>query len=114
MEFSSLHTLRDSENLAIEITKEEEFMAHCSNMQAWVEYKYDTALLHRSLSFPLLKKLHEVGDPIAKKVFLKEIKKRFEKGHPRTIHFLVEERFHEYLGNGWFIDQLNDPDSTSL
>ena len=37
------------------ITKEQEFWAHCSNLQAWAENDYDTRLLHSNLSFPLLK-----------------------------------------------------------
>ncbi len=46
-----------------------EFWGHCSNLQAWAEYGYDTRLLHPNLAFPLLEKLATVGDPIAKKVF---------------------------------------------
>jgi len=45
------------------------FWGHCSNLQAWYEHDYNTRLLHRNLSFPLLKRLTEVGDPLAKRVF---------------------------------------------
>ena len=38
------------------ILPEEEFMGHCSNLQAWAENQYDTTILHRALAFPLLKK----------------------------------------------------------
>ncbi|HEC41019.1 hypothetical protein LCGC14_0685730 [marine sediment metagenome] len=41
------------------ILPEEEFTAHCSNLQAWVENHYNTDLLHRNLAFPLLKILSE-------------------------------------------------------
>ena len=51
------------------ISPKEEFMGHCSNLQAWVENGYDTRILHRNLAFPLLKRLTAVGDPLAKKVF---------------------------------------------
>ncbi|MHA1436845.1 MAG: hypothetical protein ACTSPD_04670 [Promethearchaeota archaeon] len=50
------------------LSPEEEFWGHCSNLQAWAENDYDTRLLHRSLAFPLLKKLVDVGDPTAKRV----------------------------------------------
>jgi hypothetical protein len=62
------------------ITKEQEFWAHCSNLQAWAENDYNTRLLHSNLSFPLLKKLTEVGDEKARKVFKEEIGKRFVHG----------------------------------
>ena len=51
--------------VTIDIPPEIEFTAHCSNLQAWAEYDYDTRLLHRSLAFPLLKKLTQMGDPLA-------------------------------------------------
>lgn len=111
MEFSSHHAIRDTERTTIDITPEEEFQCHCSNMQVWAEHDYDTNLLHRSLSFPLLKMLSKEGDPVARKVFPNEIKKRLQEDHPRTITFLLEEKYDEHLREGWFIDQMNDPNS---
>ncbi|MHA1461110.1 MAG: hypothetical protein ACTSO8_06470, partial [Promethearchaeota archaeon] len=111
MEFSNLHRVKDSHETTVGITAEEEFTAHCSSLQAFAENNYDTKLLHRSISFPLLKKLYEVGDPIAQKIFVSELKKRCENGHPRTILFLIEDNYLSYLGDNWFVDQLNDPDS---
>lgn len=35
------------------ISPEEEFWAHCSNLQSWYENKYDTRLLHSNLAFAL-------------------------------------------------------------
>jgi len=86
---------RDRELL--EITSEAEFWAHCSNLQVWAEYNYDTRLLHSSLSFPLLKKLTEVGDQYAKSVFREEIAKRLESGYWPVIEFLTQEGYIEYL-----------------
>ena len=74
-----------------------EFWGHCSNMQAWAEYNYDTRLLHRNLAFPLLKKLVEVGDPIAKKVFKEEIAKRYASGHPSVMEYLKDEGYLNHL-----------------
>ena len=59
-----------------EIDPKTEFWGHCSNLQVWVENNYDTRLIHRNLSFPLLKKLTEVGDPTARRHFKEEIAKR--------------------------------------
>ncbi|MFW9894332.1 MAG: hypothetical protein ACFFD7_00845 [Candidatus Thorarchaeota archaeon] len=81
----------------IEISPEEEFMGHCSNLQAWVENNYDTRLIHYNLAFPLLKKLTEAGDPQAKKIFKEEIAKRYNSGFPSVVKYLEEEGYLEYL-----------------
>lgn len=79
------------------ILAEVEFWGHCSNLQVWAEYDYDTRILHSNLAFPLLKKLTEVGDPQAKKVFREEIAKRLSSGFPPVIEFLTEEGYVKYL-----------------
>jgi len=73
----------------------EEFKGHCSNLQAWVEYDYDTRLLHRNLAFPLLKRLVSVGDGKAKHRFFLEVEKRFKSGYPTVQTYLIIEG---YLG----------------
>lgn len=83
----------------IPISPEQEFWAHCSNLQAWWESFYDTSLLHSNLSFPLLKKLTDVGDPIAKKVFKDEIGKRLANGYKSTVMFLVNAEYINYLND---------------
>lgn len=80
-----------------EIDPETEFWGHCSNLQAWYEHNYDTRLLHSNLSFPLLKRLAEVGDPIANRVFKEEIVKRLESGYPTVIKYIIKEKLLEYL-----------------
>jgi hypothetical protein len=55
------------------IPPDTEFWGHCSNLQAWYENVYNTRLLHSNLAFPLLKKLTEAGDLLARKVFKDEI-----------------------------------------
>ncbi|MFW9875007.1 MAG: tetratricopeptide repeat protein [Candidatus Thorarchaeota archaeon] len=79
------------------ITPEQEFWGHCSNIQTWVEHKYDTRLLHSNLSFPLLQKLYEEGDPVAKQVFKEEIAMRLESGAPNVIEYLWRQRVLDYL-----------------
>ncbi|KKN14718.1 hypothetical protein LCGC14_0993310 [marine sediment metagenome] len=80
------------------IPPETEFWGHCSNLQVWYENYYDTRLLHRDLAFPLLKKLMEAGDVIAKKVFKEEIFKRYVEGNRTVQTYLTEEAFLTYFG----------------
>jgi len=79
------------------IPPETEFWGHCSNLQVWHEHDYDTNLLRCNLAFPLLRRLTEAGDPLAKKVFAEEIMKRYENGIKSTREFLELEGFLRYL-----------------
>ncbi len=87
----------EKEMQKIEITPEVEFWGHCSNLQVWYENGYDTHLLHSNIAFPLLGKLSEVGDPLAKKVFQKEIFKRYEEGTEKTREFIRNGGVLNYL-----------------
>jgi len=80
-----------------EIDPETEFWGHCSNLQAWFENNYDTRILHSNLAFPLLKKLTEVGDPLAKRVFKEEIAKRIESGYQPVIVYLFNQGYLKFL-----------------
>ncbi|MFX1275119.1 MAG: leucine-rich repeat domain-containing protein [Promethearchaeota archaeon] len=91
------HSLEFLDGRFLNITPDTEFWAHCSNLQAWVENDYDTRLLHSNLAFPLLKKLSEAGDPIAKNVFKDEIVKRFTSGHLNVMKYLINEGFMEHF-----------------
>jgi len=75
------------------------FWAHCSNLQVWNENSYNTRLLHSNLAFPLLKKLTEVGDKQALKVFKEEIAKRIESAYEPVIQFLWKKGYIRYLKN---------------
>lgn len=72
---------------------ETEFFVHCSNLQAWAEYGYDTRLLDHRLAFSLLKKLTEKGDPNAKKIFKEEITKRLTSGYPNVVAYLLQQGY---------------------
>lgn len=74
-----------------------EFWGHCSNLQAWAENNYDTRLIHSNLAFPLLKRLTNAGDPLAKRVFKDEIAKRFSSGYLPVINYLTEKKYLNYL-----------------
>ncbi len=87
----------NNDSVILKIFPEEEFWAHCSNIEAWARNNYNTSLLHSNLSFPLLKKLTEVGDPIAKKVFKEEIAKRIEFGYLPVIQYLLDNHYLDYL-----------------
>ena len=76
------------------LSPETEFWGHCSNLQAWAEHNYNTNLLDTKLSFPLLKKLTEAGDPTAKRAFTEEIARRFEDGTEETRELLKLSYLH--------------------
>ena len=80
------------------LTPEQEFIGHCSNIQAWVENDYNTKILHSSIAFPLLRKLTELGDLKAKQAFAEEIVIRFLEGNS-TVR--------EYLNIGGYLNHLN-------
>ncbi|GAH32500.1 unnamed protein product, partial [marine sediment metagenome] len=93
----------------LEISPETEFWGHCSNLQVWYEHNYNTRLLHSNLAFPLLKKLTDVGDSLAKTVFKEEIVRRMKKGYGSTFLYLYDERYHNYLEREEFIDNILNP-----
>ncbi len=88
---------RSFERNRVDIPPEVEFWGHCSNIQVWYEYNYDTRLLHSNLAFPLLERLTEAGDSLAKKVFKEEVLKRLEKGGDTVILFLLEKSYLVYF-----------------
>ena len=97
---------RENEAEEIGIPLEVEFWAHCSNLQVWSEYNYDTRLIHSNLAFPLLKRLTEVGDPTAKRVFKEEIAKRLESGYWPVTEFLIEREYTIYLSREEFLQSI--------
>ncbi|MFX1432844.1 MAG: hypothetical protein ACFFB1_03650 [Promethearchaeota archaeon] len=80
-----------------DITPEEEFWGHCSNIQAWVEHGYDTRILKSNVSFPLLRQLTQAGDPLAGKIFREEIALRLESGYPSVVQYLLNQGYVKYL-----------------
>ena len=82
-----------------QLEPEIEFWGHCSNLQAWSENSYDTNLLHSNLAFPLLKKLTDVGDPKAKRVFKDEIVEKLINVYSNVAQYLIQENYLEYFNN---------------
>lgn len=87
----------DSELEVIDIPAHVRFLVHCSNIQAWVEHDYDTRLLHSNLSFPLLKKLSEIGDLKALQKFKEEIISRFFNGTKNVQKYLLQEGYIKWI-----------------
>ena len=85
-----------------DITAEQEFWGHCSNIQAWVEHDYDTRILMSNISFPLLRELTMVGDPLAKKVFKEEVALRLESGHPSVVQYLLTQGYTQVFSSDEF------------
>ncbi|MHA1670625.1 MAG: leucine-rich repeat domain-containing protein [Promethearchaeota archaeon] len=100
-----------------QIDPEEEFMGHCSNMQAWAENDYDTRILHRNLAFPLLKRLSDVGDPLAKNRIKEEIALRYSSGHETVMTFLADNGYLKYLSRDeleYLLDDNKLPNFSTL
>jgi len=91
------HSLERRGTWEYKIPPEVEFWGHCSNLQVWAEMDYDTRILHRNIAFPLLRKLSHLGDIRAKKIFKKEIIKRFVEGNDIVNTYLIEEGYLEFL-----------------
>jgi hypothetical protein len=86
------HSMENSE-IDYEISPEEEFWAHCSNLQAWAEHDYDTRLLHSNLAFSLLRTLAYLGDETALRVYKEEAIQRFKEGSEKIRKLIISEDF---------------------
>jgi len=94
------HSMENNKLNVIDLPEETKFWVHCSNLQLWAENNYDTRLLHSNLAFPLLKKLTDIGDPLAKRVFKEEIAKRLSHPFFPVIKYLINEGYVRYLDEG--------------
>ncbi len=72
------------------LSVEEEVFAHASNIQAWVEFDYNTRMIHSNIAFPLLKALVKVGDEKAKRVLDAELVERMKDATPATMSAILE------------------------
>lgn len=95
------------DNGSYSITPEEAFWGHCSNIQAWYENNYDTRILHSNIAFPLLRRLTNVGDLIARRVFKEEIAKRFASKYLPVALYLYIQGYLNYLSKEEFETLLN-------
>ena len=105
---------QDNKNLNPELPPKVEFWGHCSNLQTWAEYNYDSRLLHKNLAFPLLKRLASMGDIKAKKVFKVEIATRICEGNKRVFNYLVDEGYLDYLSFEEILSTLLEEDGVFI
>ena len=87
------------ENTYPQITPEDAFWGHCSNLDAWYKEGYNTDILHRSLSFPLLKELYKAGDPQARIIFKEELAKTLNSDYYPRFLFLIDGGYIDYLSS---------------
>lgn len=88
-----LHGAGDGKREKYNITPDQEFLVHCSNLQAFVENDYDTRILHSNIAFPLLKRLAEEGDPLAKRKYKDEISYRLSEETETVFQFLFYGKY---------------------
>lgn len=78
----------------LDISPEEEFWAHCSNLQAWIENDYNLDIIHTNLGYPLLKTLAMSGNIKAKEKLKESILKRYRENRFshlwRGVHYIME------------------------
>lgn len=86
-----------TENWQNIISPEDEFKAHCSNIQAFFENGLNTDILASNIAFPLLKKLVDHEYKPAIQVFKEEIVRRFNDGTSNSRLFLYKEGYLNYL-----------------
>ena len=79
-------------------------------LKLWIRNNYDTSILLYDISFPLLRKLAEVGDSYAKKVFIDEILKNLWSGNPLVIKYLVNEGYDEYVAQYIYKREIHTPE----
>lgn len=104
----SLEPRRNVKESMYKIPPEVEFWGHCSNLQVWYEYDYNTKLLHSNLAFHLLGKLAKVGDSQAKKVFKEEIADRYNNGVESVRKYLRSMGFLQYLTTEDFLNLIDN------
>jgi hypothetical protein len=95
------------------ISPEEEFFAHCSNIQAWYESGYDSRILHYSLSFSILQELAKY-DPHAKTALKEEIAKRLASGYESVVNYIYESQLVLLLSHAEIIDVLLHPKEAEI
>lgn len=100
--------IRKDEIPTYKILPEEEFWGLCSNLQVWHEHGYNTRLLHANLAFPLLKKLADVGDPQAKRIFKEELAERYNSGVESVREYLRRTYYISYLSLEEFLSMIED------
>ena len=93
----AIDSFKSTEIIKYMISPEEEFMGHCSNIQAFFENGLNTDILHTNIAFPLLRKLVELRFEPARRVFKQEIVERYNNGTQNSRYFLSSGGYLNYL-----------------
>lgn len=91
------HSLENEINPELILPPEVEFWGHCSNLQVWYENKYNPRLLHSNLAFPLLQKLNDVGDTLARQVLKEELARRLIAGAYSVMDLLINKFYIDFF-----------------
>jgi len=76
-----------------DLSIKEKFLQCSEALKLWTLNNYNSHLLHFSLTFPLLRSLYKMGDPIANKVYKGEILGALRENHNQVCRFLIEENY---------------------
>ena len=106
---------KSTKKIQHKISSKQEFIGHCSNIQAFFENGLSTDILITDVAFPLLKELVDNGYEPAIRVFKEEIVKRYNTGTTSSRMFLSMQGYLFYL-NEEEIQELKrfDPDVKHL
>lgn len=103
----------EEQDLKYDISPEEEFFGHCSNIQAWAENSYNSQILHFNLSFYLLQEIAEF-DPYAKIRLKEEVAKRLRSGNTAVVNFIQEAGLDALLPYENLLDILVHPEDLKI
>ena len=101
----------DSNNYDHPLDAREEFVKYCSMLQKWADNDYNVKYMNYALTFPILRRLVELEDLLAQKVFLPQIKTIINLGNIEVLQFLVLDNFLEAFSKEDLITIFNDPSS---
>lgn len=87
------------------------FSKYCSDFKIWVENEYDTSLLNYKNAFSVLEVLKNIGDPIANKLFRKEIIKTFNSANQQAILYLIKCKYNNQVDKKEINTLFEDPNS---
>lgn len=73
------------------------FISFYKLLNFWAMNRYNTNIIDYQISLPILRKLYQIGDRQAEKLFHDEILKNLWGGDPSVIKFLMREKYHDYL-----------------
>ncbi|MHA1683219.1 MAG: leucine-rich repeat domain-containing protein [Promethearchaeota archaeon] len=88
------------------VSGEEEFWAHCSNVQAWYDMGYDMRVIDSRLGARILEAMSEAGDPNAKQIFQTQMRDRLEAGFASGNSNIISVAF----DCKWALEEIAEPE----